>query len=376
MKIRKQLGVASLVICTATYAGIPKAINHQGLIEVDGERYSGTGLFKFAIVDPDAPLNVWSNDGSITNAFGGIPGTAVSLAVSNGVYSVLLGDTTVTNMTSEIPPSIFADDNLVLRIWFDDDGPNPEQRLEPDVKLSSVPAAFRLPGVFVNDAGSVGIGTQDPLSLVDVTNGDIVVNNGRMRLTRRVGDPTPPGYLLTDDNTGRGWFLGQLDGGFNLFMQTVGGLNIGDVNYVTGNVLMHNDLTVGGTIINPSDIRFKDNIKPISESLSRILALRGVSYNWKQGEFPKWRFDKQRHVGLIAQDVQTVIPEAVAVMDDGYLGVDYGRVTPVLVEAVKEMHERMLNKDCLIEQQESEIGKLKKRLARLESLILNSEDRR
>ena len=96
-------------ISTPAWGGVPQEISHQGVVSVNGSSFDGTGLFRFAIVDPDAPTNLWSNDGSITGAVGGIPTAAVSLTVTTGVYSVALGDLSIPNMTDEIPPAIFND---------------------------------------------------------------------------------------------------------------------------------------------------------------------------------------------------------------------------------------------------------------------------
>jgi len=130
--------IVTFGVLSAAAAGVPPQINHQGVVRVDGVPFNGTGLFKFAIVDPDAPSNLWSNDGSITGAVGGVPIAAVSLTVTNGVYSVALGDTSIANMTNPIAPSVFNDDNAVLRIWFDD-AVNGEQQLSPDHKLTTAP---------------------------------------------------------------------------------------------------------------------------------------------------------------------------------------------------------------------------------------------
>jgi hypothetical protein len=132
-----------LLMAAGTVADVPKQINHQGIVSVNGVRFDGTGLFRFAIVDPDAPVNLWSNDGSITDAIGGIPTAAVSLDVVNGVYSVSLGDTALANMTEQISSAVFDDDSTVLRIWFDD-GVNGNEQLTPDHKLSSSPYAHRV----------------------------------------------------------------------------------------------------------------------------------------------------------------------------------------------------------------------------------------
>ncbi len=76
----------------------------------------------------------WSNDGS--SAGGSQPATAVPITVTNGLYSVLLGDTTLANMTT-IPPSVFNNSDVRLRVWFDD-GTNGPQALVPDQRIAAV----------------------------------------------------------------------------------------------------------------------------------------------------------------------------------------------------------------------------------------------
>jgi len=86
-----------------------------------------------------------------------------------------------------------------------------------------------------------------------------------------------------------------------------------------------------GTITDVSDIRLKENLVPITNSLSMIQGMKGYTFNMIDNE--------ARQAGVIAQDVQKVLPEAVSVVDEeqGYLGVDYTQLVPVLIEAVKEL---------------------------------------
>src|SRR3954468_19395518 len=78
-------------------AQVPQIINYQGRVVVGSTNFNGTGQFKFALVDPGGSTTFWSNDG--TSVGGSEPSSAVSLTVSSGLYSVLLGDTTMPNMT-------------------------------------------------------------------------------------------------------------------------------------------------------------------------------------------------------------------------------------------------------------------------------------
>ena len=71
-------------------AGAPPVVSYQGQVTVSGTPYSGTGYFKFAIVDGQGLISYWSNDG--TSVAGSEPDGDVALAVVNGGFAVLLGD--------------------------------------------------------------------------------------------------------------------------------------------------------------------------------------------------------------------------------------------------------------------------------------------
>ena len=87
----------------------------------------------------------------------------------------------------------------------------------------------------------------------------------------------------------------------------------------------------------PSDKRLKKDIKPLQSSLDKIQLLEGVSYHWKTEEYPEWGFKETKQIGLVAQNVEDVIPELVSTDSKGYKAVSYDKLTAVLVEAVKEL---------------------------------------
>jgi len=107
----------------------------------------------------------------------------------------------------------------------------------------------------------------------------------------------------------------------------------------------------GGTWVN-SDARYKKNIAPINNALESVLKLKGVTYDYKTEEFPKWNFDSAKQIGVIAQEVEKILPELVKTDNDGYKAVSYEKFTPVLIEAIKEQQKE-------IEVLKSEIEKLK-----------------
>jgi len=89
------------------------------------------------------------------------------------------------------------------------------------------------------------------------------------------------------------------------------------------------DLTVAGDVTSSSDIRTKENIETVENSLDLVSQLRGVWYN-KIGE-------DDRKVGVIAQEVEEVLPEVVKTDTEGMKSVDYGKMVGVLIEAIKDL---------------------------------------
>ncbi len=107
--------------------------------------------------------------------------------------------------------------------------------------------------------------------------------------------------------------------------------------HVVGNGLFSGTVTASCGVLICSDKRYKKNILPISHALSSILQLNGVNYQLKVEEYPQYRFTDQKQVGLIAQDVELIFPEVVFTNDNGYKAIDYSKLTPILIEAIKEL---------------------------------------
>lgn len=116
-----------------------------------------------------------------------------------------------------------------------------------------------------------------------------------------------------------------------------------------------------GTIMDVSDIRLKENILSISDPLSKVQSLRGFSYNLIG--------KPDRSVGVSAQDVKTVLPEAVAMFDGEHYGVDYTQLVPLLIEAIKEQQqiiEAQEHRIQSLELEQTEVADINARLVKLE----------
>jgi hypothetical protein len=89
-----------------------------------------------------------------------------------------------------------------------------------------------------------------------------------------------------------------------------------------------------------SDKRWKDNIIPIDNPIEKIKKLTGNSFVWKDG-FEVYHSNKGLDYGVIAQEVEEVMPEIVIQRDGGYKGVRYEKIIPLLIEAIKEQQKQI-----------------------------------
>ncbi len=136
-----------------------------------------------------------------------------------------------------------------------------------------------------------------------------------------------------------------------------------------GNLNVEGQVQSYGTVLT-SDRRYKQNITQLTGSLNKITSLNGYSYNWKQDEFPEKNFSDKKQLGLIAQEVIDIVPEAVHEGDDGYYSVDYQKMIPLLIEAIKEQQAEINDlKEAISQQTWNIIMKLTKYLYTLLLLV-------
>lgn len=102
-----------------------------------------------------------------------------------------------------------------------------------------------------------------------------------------------------------------------------------------GEIRATNDITAYYS----SDINLKQDVELIADPLEKLQQISGVSYSWNE-KYLKDRevdgyFVREREIGVIAQEVEAVLPEIVATREDGYKAVRYERLVALLIEAVK-----------------------------------------
>jgi len=196
----------------------------------------------------------------------------------------------------------------------------------------------------IKGTGNVGIGTTSPDDILHVSAGapsvivDATDEEDAKLLFRDADDPTNQSFeiafnaadqdlhIRSDDNSGTDIIT----------IRNGGSVGIGTTN---PSVALHvvGSICYTGSIGTCSDSRYKKNITTVSSAIEKIYRLRGVRFNWRKDEYPEQKFDDKSQLGLIAQEVKEVFPELVMQDDNGYYSVDYVKLTPVLVEAVKEL---------------------------------------
>jgi hypothetical protein len=170
--------------------------------------------------------------------------------------------------------------------------------------------------------GRVGIGTTSPQSKLEVL-GDAA---GSGIAQTAIRGASPDGYgVIGSGGTGTGVF-------------GTGHVAIwGQANQGSGNWagFFNGDVFVSGAFVNSSDERLKDGVVDAGYGLSELLQLRPVTWNWRE------RPDDGRQLGLIAQEVETVLPELVKTdKDSNTKALNYIGLTPVVIKAIQELHQQ------------------------------------
>lgn len=106
-----------------------------------------------------------------------------------------------------------------------------------------------------------------------------------------------------------------------------------------------------------SDKRLKTNIQPIEGAMDKVAAMRGVTFEWDRASHPEREFAEGSQVGLIAQEVESVLPQLVETSHTGYKMVHYDKVVAVLVEGLKEQQQT-------IEELQRQVAELKAHIQR------------
>jgi trimeric autotransporter adhesin len=203
------------------------------------------------------------------------------------------------------------------------------------------------PQMVLTSTGDVGIGTTGPVANLQVNGTQ--TNQPAMLIYGDTATYWPQVSLWFDDSAsgGHNYSIGNAGstGSFSIADQTAASARItinttGEVGI--GTTSPSYTLQVNGSVAgtsaytNTSDVRLKTDITPLAYGLDAVMKLHPVGFNWKNQD-QEWK--KQHQIGLIAQEVKTVVPEVVTVADDEMQteSIAYGSLVPVLIQAIQEL---------------------------------------
>ena len=201
-----------------------------------------------------------------------------------------------------------------------------------------------LNGSTISDSGDLTMDVGGDL-VIDVDGTDIILKDGGTAFGRFKRDSSD--FIIKSEANNEDIILRGQDGG-----STIDALLL-DMSEA-GSALFNSDISgstirASGDIIafNSSDERLKDNVEPIKFPLDKLGKIGGYTFDWNN----KQQIYHGHDVGVLAQEIEEVLPEAVKDRGSGYKGVQYDKIIPLLIEGIKELKEKVKhieeNCDCL-----------------------------
>jgi hypothetical protein len=223
--------------------------------------------------------------------------------------------------------------------------------------------------MYLNPTGSLGIGGVKPEEKLDV-NGNLVLRNTKnesyagayIHFTSHGSQHPGPmiksslKFAALERSQSRLILSSYWEGYKNELTLKDGRVGINTTN--PAYALQVNGDIACNTLLQTSDERYKQNIQPLTNPLQKITQLKGINYDWKTDEYPEKNFSNDKQVGMIAQDVEKIIPEIVHTDDEGYKSISYDKMAAYFVEALKELKKENENLKRQLEIQQQQINRL------------------
>ncbi len=243
---------------------------------------------------------------------------------ASGAYSTVMGIHTIAKATGGTSVGLYNDDTDLLGIY----------ETERIFQIGNGNSFVRSNALTILRNGNMGIGTTTPfrplsfpaaigekILLYPGANGEVGIGVYGNELRLHCDNPGSKVSFGTQTNAGLFTEAGKFEIAGVYALSVFGSIWANGATYA-------------------SDERFKQNITAIQSPLQKLIQINGVEYEMKADEFAKNHFPVNRQMGLLAQNVEKIVPEAVNEMD-GYKGVDYARLVPLLIESIKEQQKQI-----------------------------------
>jgi hypothetical protein len=303
-----------------TYSSLIKFIDNTGSAGPIKQLTDGVGV-TFPISFGTSSIYVTSISGSFTGSFSGsLTGSA----------------TTASYITSSNVYGLYGFNSI----------------LSASYASSSFSASYALTASYALNAGAT-VSTASLLTTASVslntitfTKGDastfnITVNTGSAAITSITNNTNDYILTATGGTTINGEGNLRFDGSALKVTGSVAissSLAIGNItpSATVGRIDASNDVVAFST----SDIRLKENITPILNPIAKIEAIGGYTFDWKSEHKDLHGFEGH-DVGVIAQEIEVILPEVVTTRDNGYKAVKYEKIVPLLIEAIKDLQKQI-----------------------------------
>jgi hypothetical protein len=200
------------------------------------------------------------------------------------------------------------------------------------LSVGSNAAASGTGGIGYDNATGVFTYTPPDLSGYQTKSGSVYLGSTAVPLNRASGSLT-----LADVSVSSASSAGSADTLVTTNNYQVSSLGVGKAAPGSNSLAVKGGITAEGdiTAYYTSDSRLKTKIESITGALGKVSKLDGITFNWN--DQAEGKDQTRREAGVLAQQIQEVLPEAVAERDNGMLAVRYEQLVPLLIEAIKEL---------------------------------------
>ena len=188
-------------------------------------------------------------------------------------------------------------------------------------------------------SGPTGTWTGSPVLITDSITNAVQMRNASSGAIQFYDIKDPDigvyNYTMIMDGGSFGWNFSTVNTAFDSGVTKMSLDHLGNLN-VSGNV----------TASNVSDRNLKENISNIKKPLWKVNQINGVTFDWSEAEISRrggidGYFVRKHDVGVIAQEIEEILPEAVATRENGYKAVRYELLIPLLIESIKELSDKL-----------------------------------